>query len=84
MAHSFGPAAQINRLTICAPDALVATCIGALRLIGIRRYATAKLYLVAEAVAEAVADARSVRAMVSNTRLRMNIAAIEKIVEERL
>ena len=52
----------------------------ALRLIGIRGYATAKLYL----VAEAVADALSVRTMVSNTRLRMNIAAIEKIVEERL
>ena len=76
----FGPAAQINRLKICASEALVMICIGALRLIGIRGYATAGPY----SVAEAVADALSAPIMVSNTRLVMNTAAIEKFVEERL
>lgn len=76
----FGPAAQINRLKICASDALVAICIGALRLIGIRGYAVSGPY----SVAEAVADALSAPIMVSNTRLMMNTAAIEKFVEQRL
>ena len=76
----FGPAAQINRLKVCASEALVTICIGAMRLIGIRGYATAGPY----SVAEAVADALSAPIMVSNTRLVMNTAAIEKFVEERL
>jgi len=76
----FGPAAQINRLKIVASDTLVDICIQVMRLIGIRGYAMGGPY----SVAEAMADALSAPIMVSNTRLMMNTAAIEKFVEERL
>ena len=76
----FGPAAQINRLKVEASETLVEICLAALRLIGIRGYAMAGPY----SVAEAMADALSAPIMVSNTRLVMNTAAIEKFVEERL
>lgn len=79
-AIGFGPAAGINRLKVEASETLVGICLAALRLIGIRGYAMAGPY----SVAEAMADALSAPIMVSNTRLVMNTAAIEKFVEERL
>lgn len=76
----FTQAAQINRLKICCSDWLNQICQGALRLIGIRAYATSGPY----SLAEAVADALSAPIMVSNTRLLMNTAAIEAYVDEAL
>lgn len=77
-AIGFGAAAQINRLKVCASDWLIEICIGALRLIGLRGYATSGPY----SLAEALADALSAPIMVSNTRLVMNTAAIEPYVDE--
>jgi acyl-CoA dehydrogenase len=74
----FGPAAQINRLKICCSDWLNDICMGALRLIGIRGYATGGPY----SLAEPLADALSAPIMVSNTRLLMNTATIEAYVDE--
>jgi acyl-CoA dehydrogenase len=76
----FGAAAQINRLKVCCSDWLGEICTGALRLIGIRGYATGGPYT----LAEPLADALSAPIMVSNTRLLMNTAAIESFVDEAL
>ena len=76
----FTQAAQINRLKICCSDWLNEICQGALRLIGIRGYATGGPY----SLAEALCDAMSAPIMVSNTRLLMNTAAIEAYVDEAL
>lgn len=76
----FAEAARINRLKICCSDWLNEICLGALRLIGIRGYATAGPY----SLAEALGDALSAPIMVSNTRLLMNTAAIEAYVDEAL
>ncbi len=76
----FGPAAQINRLKICCSDWLNEICIGALRLIGIRGYASSGPY----SLSEPLADALSAPIMVSNTRLVMNNAAIESYIDETL
>jgi acyl-CoA dehydrogenase len=57
---------------------LLEICTGALRLIGLRGYATSGPYT----LAEALADALSAPIMVSNTRLVMNTAAIEPYVDE--
>ena len=76
----FGQAAQINRLKICCADWLNEICSGALRLIGIRGYATGGPY----SLAEPLSDALSAPIMVSNTRLMMNTAAIEAYVDEAL
>ena len=76
----FSQAARINRLKICCADWLNEICQGALRLIGIRGYATGGNY----SLAEALTDAMSAPIMVSNTRLMMNTAAIEAYVDEAL
>jgi acyl-CoA dehydrogenase len=77
-AIGFAAAAQINRLKVCCADWLLEICTGALRLIGLRGYATSGPYT----LAEALADALSAPIMVSNTRLVMNTAAIEPYVDE--
>jgi acyl-CoA dehydrogenase len=76
----FSTAAQINRLKICCADWLNEICMGALRVIGLRGYATAGPYT----LAEIMTDALSAPIMVSNTRLQINTAAIEDYVDEAL
>ena len=76
----FTQGAHINRLKICCADWLNEICQGALRLIGIRGYATGGPY----SLAEALTDALSAPIMVSNTRLVMNNAAIDGFVDEAL
>lgn len=76
----FGLSAAINRVkTVCSEEA-VAIAMGALALTGIRGYATGGPY----SLAEPIADLMSGPIMVSNTRLRLNTAQIERFVEERL
>jgi acyl-CoA dehydrogenase len=75
-----GAAARINRLKITGSELLVGICLEALQLIGLRAYAAAGPY----SLAEAMADALSAPVMVSNTRLQMNTAAVEGFAEEAL
>jgi acyl-CoA dehydrogenase len=76
----FATAARINRLKVCCSDWLNEICTGALRLIGIRGYATGGPW----SLAEPLADALSAPIMVSNSRLVMNTAAIEGYADESL
>lgn len=76
----FGLSAQINRVKVNCSELLIRICIDALGLIGIRGYATGGPY----SMAEHIADAMSAPVMVSNYRLAMNTAKIERFVEERL
>lgn len=74
----FDQAARINRLKVEASDLSVDICQGAMRLIGIRGYATSGPY----SVAGPVADIMSSQIMVSNYRLSANTMKIERFVEE--
>ena len=76
----FGLAAQINRLKIEASEMVVDIIARAMGLIGIRAYAIGKAY----SLAAAMADALSAPVMVSNYRLAMNNAKVERFVDERL
>lgn len=76
----FGLSAQINRLKVNCSELAVAICVGALGLVGLRGYATAGPY----SLAEPLADILSGPIMVSNHRLSMNTAKIERFVDERL
>ena len=76
----FGLAAQINRLKIEASEMVVDIIARAMGLIGIRAYAMGGPY----SLAAAMADALSAPVMVSNYRLAMNNAKVERFVDERL
>lgn len=76
----FGLSAQINRLKVNASELLVQIATRSLAIVGIRGYATGGPYT----LAEPIADALSAPIMVSNTRLTMNTAKIERFVDERL
>lgn len=76
----FGLSAQINRIKVNCSELAVEICMGALNLIGVRGYAMGGPY----AVAPAIADILSGPVMVSNYRLAMNTAKIERFVDESL
>lgn len=76
----FGLSAQINRVKINCSELLLQICVAALEIMGIRAYATGGPY----SLAEPVADAMSAPVMVSNYRLAMNTAKIERFVDEAL
>lgn len=76
----FGLSAQINRLKVNCSETVNAIGQKSLELIGIRGYATGGPYT----LAEPIADAMSAPIMVSNYRLTMNTAKIERFVDERL
>lgn len=76
----FGLSAQINRLKVNCSELAVSICVDALALVGLRGYATGGPY----SLAEPLADILSGPIMVSNYRLSMNTAKIERFVEERL
>lgn len=75
-----GASAQINRLKITGSELLIEIGVETLKLLGIRGYAAAGPY----SVAEAFGDALSAPVMVSNTRLQMNTAAVESFADEAL
>jgi len=76
----FGLAAQINRLKVNGSELAVSIVVDALGLVGLRGYATVGPY----SLAEPLADILSGPIMVSNYRLSMNTAKIERFVDERL
>lgn len=76
----FGLSAQINRLKVNCSELAVGICTGALGLIGIRGYALGGPY----SLAEPIGDILSGPIMVSNVRLTMNTARIERFVDETL
>lgn len=76
----FGLSAQINRLKVNCSEILNEIGQRSLGIIGIRGYATGGPYT----LAEPIADAMSAPIMVSNFRLTMNTAKIERFVDERL
>lgn len=76
----FGLSARINRVKVNCSELAVSICTGALGLIGLRGYALGGPY----ALAEPIADILSGPIMVSNYRLTMNTAKIERFVDESL
>jgi hypothetical protein len=74
----FDQAARINRLKVECSDLAVAICQGALRVIGIRGYATLGPYT----VTAPITDIMSSQIMVSNYRLAANTIKIERFVDE--
>lgn len=76
----FGLSAQINRIKVNCSELGVGICTGALALIGIRGYALSGPYT----LADTISDMLSGPIMVSNFRLTLNTARIERFVDEAL
>ena len=76
----FALSATINRLKVECSELVVLIGTRAMNIIGIRAYASGGPY----SLAAPMADAFSAPIMVSNYRLAMNTAKIERFVEERL
>lgn len=76
----FALSAQINRIKVNCSELLNQISTRALSIIGIRGYAMGGPYT----IAEPLADALSAPIMVSNVRLTLNTAQIERFVDERL
>jgi acyl-CoA dehydrogenase len=76
----FGLSAKLNRVKVKCSELAREICLGALGIIGIRGYALSGPY----SVAEEVTDILSGEIMVSNYRLSMNTAKIERFVDENL
>lgn len=76
----FGLSAKINRLKVDCSELLIQIGVKSMNLIGIRAYARGGPY----SLAEPMADAFSGPIMVSNYRLALNTAKIERFVDERL
>ncbi|MCF2906694.1 acyl-CoA/acyl-ACP dehydrogenase [Octadecabacter sp. CECT 8868] len=76
----FALSAQINRIKVNCSELLNQISIRTLSVIGIRGYAMGGPYT----IAEPLADALSAPIMVSNVRLTLNTAQIERFVDERL
>lgn len=76
----FAQSSRINRLKIECSEMVVAICVGALQIIGLRGYVTGGPYT----VAQPLADALSGPIMISNYRLSLNTMKVENYVSEGL
>ena len=72
--------ARVKRLKLSCSELLAEVCDGALELVGLRGYADVGLY----SLSEPLRDAMSARIMVSNHRMRLGNAELERYIEEEL